>query len=147
MANNPNKLTDPADDTLTAIQQVLSVSDEPAARTAETPAEPKPQPQQRTAPTLQPTLPPPPSFEAEKTDSFSFGPTASGGRDSFEAERDVRSSQLPVSEERQSIGQIMRALEQRPSKTSYIIATVFAVVWAAIGVTLAIVYAPELQAL
>ena len=27
MANNPNKLTDPADDTLTAIQQVLSVSD------------------------------------------------------------------------------------------------------------------------
>src|SRR5438128_1176558 len=29
MANNPKKLTDPTDETLTAIQQVLSVSDEP----------------------------------------------------------------------------------------------------------------------
>src|SRR4029078_1826608 len=32
-------------------------------------------------------------------------------------------------------------------KTSYVVATVFAVVWAAIGVTLAFVYLPELQAL
>ena len=29
MANNPNKLTDPTDEALTAIQQVLSVPDEP----------------------------------------------------------------------------------------------------------------------
>ena len=37
MANNPKKLTDPADEALTAIQQVLNVSDEPAEARASEP--------------------------------------------------------------------------------------------------------------
>ena len=37
MANNPKKLTDPTDEALTAIQQVLSVSDEPTDRRTEAP--------------------------------------------------------------------------------------------------------------
>ena len=38
MANNPKKLTDPTDEAMTAIQQVLSASDEPLdARTSSNP--------------------------------------------------------------------------------------------------------------
>ena len=60
MANNPNKLTDPADETLTAIQQVLSVSDEPAKdRAKDQPTEPKAPPQQPEA-APQPAYTPPP---------------------------------------------------------------------------------------
>src|SRR4029078_13045166 len=82
-----------------------------------------------------------------RAESFSFDTTPPGGRDSLGADREARSSQLPVSEERQSISQIMRALEQRPSRTSYVVATAFAVAWAAFGVVLAFIYMPELQAL
>jgi len=39
MANNPKKLTDPTDETLTAIQQVLSVSDEPTDGHTEAPVD------------------------------------------------------------------------------------------------------------
>jgi len=56
MANNPKKLTDPADETLTAIQQVLSVPDEPTERRTETPFDEETPPPQQYEP-AQPSIP------------------------------------------------------------------------------------------
>jgi hypothetical protein len=88
MANNPNKLTDPADETLTAIQQVLSVSDEPTQARANEPAEPKTpsQPQAEPAPQPHSATVSQPRYEPEnRADPFLSVPEAP--RDAFGADR------------------------------------------------------------
>jgi hypothetical protein len=151
MANNPKKLTDPADETLTAIQQVLSVSDEPREARASEPAEsetpphqyePKPQPQYEPAP--QPAHEP-----ARRTNSY--GSAATAERNLFQDappshDDELRPSQYAANDDRQSISQILRTLQQRPSKSSYVVATLFALAWAGCGVALAFLYLPDLQA-
>ena len=54
-------------------------------------------------------------------------------------------SQYGAQQEHQSIAQILNTLQQRPSKTSYVVATLFALAWAGCGVALAFLYLPELH--
>ena len=135
MANQPSKLTDPTDETLTAIQQVLNVPDEPLDTRASTPA-------------VEPVTPPrdmPQQRETPRADAHQ----PSLEKDLFEnatPDDDVRPVQYAANDDRQSISQILRTLQQRPSGTSYVVATVFALVWAACGLALAFLYMPELQA-
>ena len=52
----------------------------------------------------------------------------------------------PANDDRESIGQILRSIQRRPARTSYLVATVFAVVWALAGFLLGWMYLPELKA-
>src|SRR5215208_6845154 len=135
MANNPNKLTDPTDEALTAIQQVLSGPDQPTDnRTSE--------------PVHSETPPPEPEPVQEPIRAYQPAPAAEKslfGNEMAAVEDDVRPNQFAANDDRQSIGQILRTLQQRPSNTSYVVATVFALAWAACGVALAFLYLPDLQ--
>src|SRR5882757_7494979 len=132
MANNPKKLADPADEALTAIQQVLSVSDDPIDT---------PHP-------AAPVKPAPPRQEPPRRPSHASAPVAE--TDLFEgaipSHDDVRPGQYAANDDRQTIGQILRTLEQRPSRGPYVTATLFGLAWAACGVALAFLYLPDLQA-
>ena len=146
MANNPKKLTDPTDETLTAIQQVLSVSDEPTDGRAEASVDQETlPPHQYEEPVhhYEPTRP----YEAPRRNAYGSDPAPE--RDLFEdsapAHDDVRPSQYAGREEHQSIAQILNTLQQRPAKTSYVVATLFALAWAGCGVALAFLYMPDLQ--
>src|SRR4051812_531394 len=145
MANNPKKLTDPTDETLTAIQQVLSVSDEPKNDHEQGHTE---------APVDQETLPPrqydepahhyEPARPYEAPRANLYGSARAPERDLFEdaapAPDDVRPNQHAGRQEHQSIAQVLNSLQQRPAKTSYVVATLFALAWAGCGVALAFLY-------
>jgi hypothetical protein len=51
----------------------------------------------------------------------------------------------PANDDRESIGSILRALQQTPSRTSYVLASVFAGVWIVAGFALGFLYIPEIQ--
>src|SRR5262245_36408791 len=51
-----------------------------------------------------------------------------------------------ANDDRQSIGQILQSLQRQPAKTSYMVATLFALAWVAGGLILAGLFLPELQA-
>ena len=53
----------------------------------------------------------------------------------------------PANDDRESIGQILRTLQRRPARTSYMFATVFAGLWVFAGLVLGWMYLPQLQAL
>ena len=52
----------------------------------------------------------------------------------------------PANDDRELIGQILRSIQRRPARTSYLVATVFAVVWVIAGGLLGWMYLPELKA-
>ncbi|MEA3026211.1 MAG: hypothetical protein QOF91_1496, partial [Alphaproteobacteria bacterium] len=130
MANNPKKLTDPTDEAMTAIQQVLNVSDPPLDARPSSPMRPEAQPREPRRPMYD-------SDPAPETDLFE-GPAHIGSDE-------MRPGQFAANDDRQSIGQILQSLQQRPSRLSYVMATVFALAWAACGVALAFIYLPDLQ--
>src|SRR6478752_1635853 len=118
MANNPKKLTDPAEEALTAIQQVLSVSDDPIDT-------PRPvAPVKPAAPREEPPPPRRPSQAAPAVETDLFEGV-------IPSHDDVRPGQYAANDDRQTIGQILRTLEQRPSKGPYVTATLFGLAWAA----------------
>src|SRR5476649_1703570 len=51
-----------------------------------------------------------------------------------------------ANDDRQSIGQILQSLQRRPPRTSYLVATLFALAWVAGGLILTGIFLPELQA-
>ena len=51
----------------------------------------------------------------------------------------------PANDDRESIGQILRSLQRSPARTSYKIATVFAVAWVVVGLILGWMYLPQLE--
>ena len=62
------------------------------------------------------------------------------------AVEEVRPAQRAANDDRQSIGQILQSLQHRPPRTSYLVATMFALAWVAGGLILAGIYLPNLQA-
>jgi hypothetical protein len=131
MANTPKKIKDPTEAALSAIQDALSVRDgagEPG-----------------------PVGPPPASHAGEPGAEATWRTprTAAPAKDEV-FEDDVRQMDdglgRPANDDRESIGQILRTLQRRPARTSYVIATVFAVVWVLAGLMLGWMYLPELKA-
>ncbi len=140
MANTPKKMKDPTEAALSAIQDALNVRD----------AEPAPEPAPAT-----PAPPPaedhfnfPEEVAAESTWRTHSVPPAAN--DPFEDEarhvEDTGPMRRPANDDRESIGQILRSLQRRPARTSYLVATVFAVVWVLAGIVLGWMYLPELKA-
>src|SRR5215207_5964016 len=116
MANTPKKMKDPTEAALSAIQDALQVRD--VDKEPETGAgQPKPAfpHEEAVADALWPGL---------RSDGASTG--------SLFDEKDVRrpedaaTARRPANDDRESIGSILRALQQRPARTSYIVASIFA---------------------
>src|SRR5215208_7698858 len=134
MANTPNKMKDPTEAALSAIQDALQVRDvdkEPESGAA----------QPKSA------LP----HEEPAVEASWPGPRSDGAGSLFD-EKDIRrpedaaAGRHPANDDRESIGSILRALQRRPARTSYILASVFAAVWVIAGFALGWLYLPHLQA-
>ena len=138
MANNTKKIKDPTEAALSAIQEALEARDEAA-----------PPGNERTA--------------SPGTDSADASPdvrrrprngTATDDEDLFlDQPARPRSDEPPVAgrraanDDRQSIGQILQAVQRRPSRMSYTVATLFTTAWLIAGFGLAWVYMPDLEAM
>src|SRR6476659_5966699 len=140
MANTPKKITDPTEAALSAIQDALTARD--------TPVEAEP---------VNPSLPPlPPVTSTEEAPSAeepwrTVRSTSSVREDLFETDEvsladEPGALRRPANDDRESIGQILRTLQRRPSRTSYVFASVFAGLWVLAGLVLGWLYLPQLQA-
>ena len=137
MANTPKKITDPTEAALSAIQDALTARD--------TPVEPEP------------GSPPPPPVTSAEPEPAAEEPwrtvrsTSSVREDLFAADplslpEEPDAVRRPANDDRESIGQILRGLQRRPARTSYVFASVFAGLWVLAGLVLGWLYLPELQA-
>src|SRR6267142_3542254 len=136
MANTPKKMKDPTEAALSAIQDALNVRD-PAPEPA--PASP-PQPP-ITQPDDEPGSEPP-----WRTTRTAPAQEVMFEDDEVRRPEDQGTLRRPANDDRESIGTILRSLQRRPARTSYIVATVFAVVWVFAGLVLGWMYLPDLQA-
>jgi hypothetical protein len=124
MANTPRKMKDPTEAALSAIQDALNLRDAPSTppqRSSETPADPK-----------------------LMDDHVDFGPRP-GRQPAMDEDlfRDDVQLSLPgvedrsrraANDDRQSVGQILQALQQRPSRAPYVLAFLLSLVWAVVAV-------------
>ena len=136
MANSPKKIQDPTEAALSAIQEALSM------RSAETPTEEQP--------AVPPeSVTPQPEFRTRAASAPIVGPAPSRSETLFENPIPIRDDEPPArraaNDDRQSIGQILQSLQRRPPRTSYLVATLFALAWVAGGAILTWIFLPELQ--
>src|SRR5437660_11387238 len=118
MANTP-KMKDPTEAALSAIQDALNVRDaEPSGTMIAPPttALPAEEPaSERAWPGLR-------SSKAPKSDHFEDEVRRAPPEDTDTLRR-------PANDDRESIGQILRTLQRRPARTSYVVAGVFSAIW------------------
>jgi hypothetical protein len=159
MANNPKKIQDPTAAALSAIQEALEIREHKTA-SDEAPAVMSPEP------TIVPDVRRNPTRNGANGERTRNGnavtaekPRAGGvteENDELFAEpafRAVTHGDEPVSrrpaanDDRQSIGQILQALQRRPSRMSYTVAAIFSGAWLIAGIGLAWIYMPQLEAM
>jgi len=144
MANTPKKMKDPTEAALSAIQDALQIRDD------DTPT------QQNAASTPTPTSGPSeekpwPGLRSKLSNRESARENAKPAQAPYqgpyeEEERTHDPMRLPAAnDDRESIGSILRLLQQTPSRTSYLIASIFSAVWIIAGFGLGLVYVPEIQ--
>jgi hypothetical protein len=138
MANNPMKMKDPTEAALSAIQEALQVQHDevpgangrPAAQAASTAADALPEVRRR----------------APRN-----GGTADEDLFLDESARPIpRTDEQPfgrraANDDRQSIGQILQAVQRRPSRMSYALASLFSAGWLLAGFALIWLYMADLQ--
>jgi hypothetical protein len=132
MANTPKKMKDPTEAALSAIQDALKVRDPDAQTDA-------------AAPATQPVVQDDDSAAESSWRSWRSGQAVSDDRLDEERQADEPSQRRAANDDRESIGQILRALQRRPSRTSYLFATIFALAWLGAGFGLGWLYLPDLQ--
>jgi hypothetical protein len=103
MANYPKKMTDPTEAALSAIQEALNIRDE--EERTESPAEEIPIPPPSADHIMHETEPLTPAFDED----FDREPIGIRGD---------APAPLAANDDRQSVGQILRALQRRPARTS-----------------------------
>src|ERR1700758_5714357 len=136
MANTPKKIKDPTEAALSAIQEALTARD--AAVESET-ASPAPA---QVTPVEESTSEPPWRTVRSEAPVEEPRPPA----------EELRAPEEPIlprraaNDDRESIGQILRTLQRRPARTSYVTATVFAGLWVLAGLVLGWIYLPEMRA-
>src|SRR5262245_25610043 len=144
MANTPKKITDPTEAALSAIQDALTARDsapEPEPGSAPSPVADEPR-----APISQPA----PDPLAADADQLSW-PTVPAAQPAVEAPLGGAQAQEqsvlrpPANDDRESIGAILRSLQRRPARTSYVAATGFSVLWLIAGLLLGWMYLPQMQ--
>src|SRR5690242_9140352 len=125
MANTPTKIKDPTEAALSAIQDALSARDAAVA-----------EPQAPAAAPVMAAEEPVSEWRTIKSATLESEP----GK--------PEEPSLPrraANDDRESIGQILRTLQRRPARTSYLTATVFTGLWVLAGLVLGWMYVPELQ--
>ncbi|MDQ1714029.1 MAG: hypothetical protein QOE45_3479, partial [Frankiaceae bacterium] len=134
MANTPKKMKDPTEAALSAIQDALQVRDDKPDATES--AQPAP-----ILPHDETTVDAPwPGLRAQQ------GATDDHFDDEIRRPEDSGALRRPAAnDDQESIGSILRALQRRPARTSYVLASVFAGVWVIAGLGLGWLYLPELQ--
>ena len=135
MANTPKKMKDPTEAALSAIQDALNVRDPD-------PATERPSRWRRPSPNRIIFLPNRPRREP----AWHAEPQGGILDDAVARLEEAATIRRPANDDRESIGQILRTMQRRPARTSYLVATVFAVVWALAGLLLGWIYLPELKA-
>ena len=157
MASNPKKIHDPTEAALSAIQEALEVRMQEAASDANLGSatwEPE------IAPDLRRNTPRNGTLVEKSRNGSADGPrdgAPPGDADELVAEPPIRAfpraEEPPVSrrpaanDDRQSIGQILQAVQRRPSRLSFTIATIFSAAWLVAGAGLAWLYMPQLEAI
>ena len=114
MANNPKKIADPTAAALSAIQEALKARDDEAQPGQEPDITATDEPADADIWRAEPTI----ASQAAPLDSEVIGARSSDPR-AFAAAND----------DQQSIGQVLHALQNRPSRTSYFVAAVFSCAW------------------
>ena len=131
MANHPKKMQDPTEAALSAIQNAINgreAADKPAAAD---PTGALPEARRR------PTRPVPASTE----DDLFLDET----RGALRAEEPAQPRRA-ANDDRHSIGQILQAMQRRPPRTSYLVATILAAAWLGAAALVGWQYLPELHA-
>jgi len=138
MANTPKKIKDPTEAALSAIQDALSIRDEvtPDSQSSAAPA----METQTEAPVAEEGSFEPPwrRTRPAPTEDQEFAPEVHPPQEEPALRR-------PANDDRESIGQILRSLQRSPARTSYQIATVFAIAWVVVGLILGWMYLPQLE--
>jgi hypothetical protein len=131
MANNPKKMTDPTEAALSAIQEALNLQDE-----EQTTALPE-----GMADLLSVSADGRPTGGAAAGTDREFHDTdAIGTRDL------AGSAPRAANDDQQSIGQILHALQRRPARSSYFVATLFSAAWIVGCLSLSWAYLSDLNA-
>ena len=125
MANIPRKIKDPTEAALSAIQDALNLRDSPS----QTPAQPA---------TAEPAA-------GDLDFGRRNGRISAMDEDLFRDERDQLSlpgvgtdaQRRAANDDRQSVGQILQALQQRPSRLPYLFALTFSGIWTAVALAAA----------
>src|SRR5215470_2034077 len=126
MANIPRKMKDPTEAALSAIQDALNLRDAPAQTPGQPAASPEP-------------------AASDLDFGRRTGRTPAMDEDLFRDDRDQLSlpgvgseaQRRAANDDRQSVGQILQALQQRPSRLPYVFALVVSVIWAGLAVAAA----------
>jgi hypothetical protein len=120
MANYPKKMTDPTEAALSAIQEALNIQDDE---------------QQASRPEGMADL-----FAESRQQDATSASDAVGTRNLSET------GTRAANDDQQSIGEILHALQQRPARSSYFVATVFSAAWIVGCLSLSWAYLAELSA-
>ncbi|MGC1356132.1 MAG: hypothetical protein WA851_10135 [Xanthobacteraceae bacterium] len=113
MANNTKKVVDPTEAALSAIQEALKVRDDET------------EPGQRSDSAA--------SATGSDSDRWDKSPTSPLGKKVLDAEeisgRGSSPNAFPANDDQQSIGQVLQLLQQRPARTSFVVASLFSAAW------------------
>src|SRR5580698_2878528 len=128
MANTTKKAADPTEAALSAIQEALKVRDDDAG-----PA--------KRGETVSAT-----GGDAGRWDKSAPSPLGKSALDAEEiAARSSNPSAFPANDDQQSIGQVLQLLQQRPARTSFVVASLFSAAWLIGCVALAWFYLSDLN--
>jgi hypothetical protein len=136
MANYPKKMKDPTEAALSAIQEALNLQqdEEQAASQPEGMADLLSGPAQGPGQGRAPGAPVAPASNEP------FDPDAVGSRDL------AGPAARAANDDQQSIGQILHALQRRPARSSYFVATAFSVAWIVGCLSLSFAYLSDINA-
>src|SRR5437660_6887592 len=135
MANTPKKMQDPTEAALSAIQDALNLREGEQEAAPIQPPEPPAavEPISAARETRRRTRSNPAAIDEEKF----FSEATASAREVSVDEPPPPSQPRAANDDRQSVGQILQTLQRRPSRAPYMIAGLFGLVWAAMGLTLA----------
>jgi hypothetical protein len=154
MANNPKKIQDPTEAALSAIQDALDARGEKTAEATTAPSSKDNETETDSRGVARGSITIEKSRSAGGNGDGAEGPRNGAEDEELFAESLPRTprveepvSRRPANDDRQSIGQILQAVQRRPSRMSYTAASFFSIAWLFAGAGLAWLFLPHLQAM
>ncbi|HEX3869580.1 MAG TPA: hypothetical protein VHV77_04005, partial [Pirellulales bacterium] len=140
MANNPKKVKDPTEVALSAIQEALNIGDAPNSDSDRDEIRNDSMRSEMSAPISPPPVYNEPAFDTRDTRS------SAAERPVFEPMEDPRPSRRAANDDRETIGQILQAIQKgRPARSAFTLAVLFTVVWIVGALLLTVSFLPSLK--